>query len=210
MATNVEITKALKVLAAAYPRFELPQATENIYQRLLADLDFDILKAATLQCASMCIFFPTVAEIRNAAVEIITMAEGIPSSLEAWGEIIREIKRVGADGFPTFTHLFIDQVVRDFNWGCLCVSENSIADRARVMDAYEKIVKKSLREKQMLPEVLSIVDKRLEDNRDIVKQIPMTIDAPNLPAENIEASPIPEDLRMRMNQLFQRTDVRSA
>ncbi len=116
MATDNEITKALTVLAAAYPRFDLPDATIKIYQRLLSDLDFDILKAATLQCATMCKFFPTVAEIRDAAVEIQTMAEGIPSDVEAWGEVMREIPRVSQNGTPVFSHPLIDQIVRDLGW----------------------------------------------------------------------------------------------
>src|SRR5689334_3695070 len=104
MASDAEVTKALTVLAAAYPRFDLPEATIKIYQRLLADLEFDILKAATLQCATMCKFFPTVAEIREAAVEIEVMSIGIPSPTEAWGEVLNEIKRLGQYGEPSFSH----------------------------------------------------------------------------------------------------------
>jgi hypothetical protein len=205
MATEKEIEKALIVLSAAYPRFELPQATINIYQRLLSDLDFDILKSATLQCATMCKFFPTVAEIRDAAVEIITMSEGIPSALEAWGEIIREIKRVGSDKRPTFSHPLIDSVVHEFNWRYLCTSENTISDRARVMDAYEKMVKKSLREKQMLPEVLDIVAKRLEARPQQALLIPEKIETQEAVREVI---PMPDEVRARMSKLFARENVR--
>jgi hypothetical protein len=204
MATNQEIEKALRVLSAAYPRFELPEATISIYQRLLSDLDFDLLKAATLQCASMCTFFPTVAEIRNAAVEVITMSEGIPSASEAWGEIVRMMGTVGRGKYPQFSHPFIEQVVDDFGWSCLCLSENAISDRARVIDAYEKIVKKSLREKQMLPEVLSIIGKRLEDRPAQVKQIAMVMEE-ETPREII---PMPDHVKERLDSLFVREHAR--
>lgn len=206
MATDKEIEKALRVLSAAYPRFELPEATINIYQRLLADLEFDLLKAATLQCASMCTFFPTISEIRNAAVEIIVMSEGIPSASEAWGEIVREMKRVGRDSYPSFSHPFIDQVVTDFNWAALCMSDNMISDRSRVMDAYEKIINLSLRKKQMLPEVLNIIDKRIGDRP--VQEVKRIADL------NVHEKPtdvlvhLTDDVRQRMSTLFNRENAR--
>lgn len=172
MATDSETTRALTVLAAAYPRFDLPEATIKIYQRLLADLDFDLLKAATLQCATMCKFFPTVAEIRDAAVEIQTMTEGLPTAIEAWGEVLTAMRRVGGGrSQPIFSHPMIDKLVSEFGWGALCTSEHSFADRARFMDAYADMLKSTRRRSQMLPEVLAIVDKRLEERPIALKEL---------------------------------------
>lgn len=167
MASRQEIIKALTVLAAAYPRFELPPATVEIYTRLLIDLDFDTLKAATLHCATVYKFFPTVAEIRAAAVELQTMAEGIPAESEAWGEVIKRIQDVGSYGTPEFSHPLIAQVVRQFGWLNLCMSENQTADRARFLEAYSAAFKESRRRAQMLPEVLNIVDNRLQAGEQI-------------------------------------------
>lgn len=169
MASKQEIIKALTVLAAAYPRFELPQATVEIYTRLLVDLDFDTLKAATLHCATVHKFFPTVAEIRAAAVELQTMAEGIPSESEAWGEVVKQIQAVGSYGKPKFSHPLIEDVVRQLGWINLCMSENQTADRARFMDAYSIAFQSSRRRAQMLPEVLDIVDHKLPG--DAIKQL---------------------------------------
>lgn len=168
MATDREIEKALTVLSAAYPRFDLPEETIRIYQRLLADLDFDLLKAATLQCATMCKFFPTVAEIRDAATEIVTMAEHIPTPIEAWGEVIQAIRKIGGNSFrPDFSHPMIDELVKHFGWHALCTSDHSFADRARFMDAYADMLKASRRRSQMLPEVLAIVENRLSTSSTI-------------------------------------------
>jgi len=176
MATKPEITKALMVLAAAYPRFELPTATVEIYCRLLVDLDFDTLKAATLQCATIYKFFPTVAEIRLAAVELQTMAEGIPSEAEAWGEVVKGLREIGSYGYPKFSHELIDQVVKQFGWRNLCLSENQSADRARFMDAYSSAFKDSRRRAQMLPEVLQLVDNRLNAGANSIKQLAAKMD----------------------------------
>lgn len=176
MASKQEIIKALTVLAAAYPRFELPPATVDIYCRLLTDLDFDTLKAATLHCATVYKFFPTVAEIRQAAVELQTMAQGIPEESQAWGEVVEQIRHVGSYGSPQFSHPLIEQVVRQLGWINLCMSENQPADRARFMDAYAQAFRESRRRAQMLPEVLSIVDKKLGAGEQI-KQLAAKLEA---------------------------------
>jgi len=169
MASKPEVQKALMVLSAAYPRFELPIATVEIYCRLLLDLDFDTLKAATLHCATVYKFFPTVAEIREAATELKTMAEGIPSDAEAWGQVLEQIRSKGSYGVPEFSHPLIANVVRQLGWLNLCLSENQPADRARFMDAYSQAFKDSKRRNQMLPEVLQIVDGQLNADERIKK-----------------------------------------
>jgi hypothetical protein len=160
MANKSEIIKALTVLSAAYPRFELTDATVSIYVRLLADLDFELLKAATLQCATINTFFPSVAEIRAAAEELQAMAEGIPTEAEAWQNVLQQIGMVGSSGQPQFRHPLIEQVVRQFGWRNLCMSENQIADRARFMDVFEKLLRDTNRRNRMLPEIREIIDRR--------------------------------------------------
>jgi hypothetical protein len=171
MATDQEILKALTVLASAYPRFDLPEQTIRIYQRLLADLDFDLLKAATLQCATTHTFFPAVAEIRAAAVDLKAMADGIPSDIEAWGQVLEQMRKVGSYGTPDFSHPLVDQVVRQMGWINLCMSENQIADRARFLEAYSQTNKVTRRRSQMLPEVLDIVDRKMLSAGDKIKQL---------------------------------------
>lgn len=171
MATENEILKALTVLASAYPRYELPDATIKIYQRLLADLDFDLLKAATLQCATTNTFFPSVAEIRAAAVELKAMAEGIPSDIEAWSQVIEQIRKVGSRDVPEFSHPLVAQVVKQMGWINLCMSENQVADRARFLEAYSQTQKSTRRRAQMLPEVLDIVDRKLLSTDMKIKQL---------------------------------------
>lgn len=177
MATEKEIQKALLVLSAAYPRFDLPDETVSIYCRLLVDLDFDTLKAATLQCATTCKFFPTVAEIRDAAAELKIMAEGIPDPASAWGEVVSQIKAVGSYGVPVFTNPLIADVIHQIGgWRGLCMSENVVADRARFMDTFNDAKKASRRRAQMLPEILDLVDHRLGSGNDPIKLLAAKMD----------------------------------
>jgi hypothetical protein len=169
MATPPEIEKALTVLSYAYPNFDLPKETVQIYIRLLADLDFELLKAATLQCATINKFFPTVAEIRAAATELQAMAEGVPSGIEAWGQVLRQMRDVGSYGRPSFSHPLIDSIVHQFGWKNLCLSENSVSDRARFLDAYAQALQSENIKHRMLTEVRDIVDRRaLEIKRQLV------------------------------------------
>jgi hypothetical protein len=171
MATKDEISKALLLLAGAYPNFALPNESISIYQRLLADMDFDLLKAATIHCASMLKFFPTVAEIRSTAVELKSSAEGIPSPDEAWGTVLEEIRNVGHLKAPTFKHEFIASVVQRFGWRNLCMSENATADRARFIDAYSNMVKDHKVQMQMLPEVRKLVQRSVSHLPNQIKDL---------------------------------------
>lgn len=176
MATDDEVNKAIELLTMAYPNFQLPKLTIKLYERLLKDIDFDLLKAATLQCATTCKFFPSVAEIRAAAVEIKSMADGVPSEIEAWGEVVEKMRSIGSSRFPEFSHPLITQVVRQFGWTNLCMSENQIADRARFLEAYAQTNKSSRRRAQMLPEVLDIVDHKLISAGEKIKQLAMNME----------------------------------
>ncbi|UCC53697.1 MAG: hypothetical protein JSV68_06915, partial [Anaerolineaceae bacterium] len=64
------IAEVLDLLAASYPRTELEAETVKAYILMLEGIDPALLKAAVLQHISTSKWFPTIAEIRGAAVEI--------------------------------------------------------------------------------------------------------------------------------------------
>ena len=95
MASANEIARVWAVLTVAYPQFVNGKAEadlaahKTIYQRLLADIDADVLAAAADKCIAECKWFPTVAELRTAADSIREMAAqraGVqqPTADEAW------------------------------------------------------------------------------------------------------------------------------
>ena len=72
------VDRMLTKLATAYPPArglseEEAEAKRLIYAELLHDLPYDILSAAFRRAAQTCKFFPTVAEIRQAAEPALTM-----------------------------------------------------------------------------------------------------------------------------------------
>jgi hypothetical protein len=52
MATNKTISSVLKIILAAYPRFEISEETVRVWGMFMADLDDDLLQAAVARFIS--------------------------------------------------------------------------------------------------------------------------------------------------------------
>src|ERR1051325_296988 len=75
----------VSTLQAAYPKQHLTNATLAIYAADLADIDDDILTQAIVTARRTIKFFPTIAEIREIAVELHLQA---PDPAEAWQQAL--------------------------------------------------------------------------------------------------------------------------
>ena len=139
MAAFETITKVLAVVSAAYPNFDLKPETVKVYLKLLADLPDELLEEASLAHIAQSTYFPTVAELRSAAVELLERQDPFPAGLEAWSEVEDQIRQVGYTGQPVFQHPLTAQLVRALGWQNLCWSENLVADRAHFLTAYEQL-----------------------------------------------------------------------
>jgi hypothetical protein len=137
-------------LATAYPKFKLTQTAIRLYWHFLGDLPFDVLTAAAEQCIVTGKFFPTVAEIREQALSLTPRAQ-VQSAAEAWGEVMREIRRVGHVGKPRFANPVTARVVAALGWFELCTSENIIADRAHFMRMYDEMAERVAQESRLTP-----------------------------------------------------------
>ncbi len=139
MAAFETITRVLAVASAAYPNFDLKPETVRVYLKLLADLPDELLEEASLAHIAQSTFFPTIAELRTAACEILDRRHPVPTGLEAWSEVEEQIRRIGYTGHPEFHHQLIGRLVDSMGWRNLCHSENLVADRAHFLTAYEQI-----------------------------------------------------------------------
>ena len=97
---ELEAQKLVTVIAAAWPgqvsRLTPTQQADQqqIYRRMLADLDYPVVNAAVERLIATSKFFPTIAEIREACV--YTIEGDRRTGLEAWGDVVRAIGRQGA------------------------------------------------------------------------------------------------------------------
>ena len=154
MATDKVIVQVMGVLAAAYPSFNLTRETISVYSRVLSDVPDELLQGAALDAVSKSRFFPTVAELRDAALSIKRIGSGNPSAFEGWEEVVRLIREKGHGFLPEFSHPWIAASVRQIGgWQRLCMSENLVADRARFLEAMTDCERRNLEAERTLPQV---------------------------------------------------------
>lgn len=67
--------------------------------------------------------------------------EGVPKPMEAWGEVIKILKKDGRRKKPEFSHPFIKEaVMRIGDWEQLCSSQSIEYDRNMFVKAFEEIL----------------------------------------------------------------------
>lgn len=172
MATLEEVVRIVGTLKMVYPNFgsklsdfeweQLP----GVWQRLLADIPFDLLDMAAMHyCStSRSPFPPSVAELRDYALSLVTADE--PGAEEAWGEVMRLVRRYGSYGkfntetmtynLPDFSSERISKCVSIMGWLNLCMSENPGVDRAQFMKMYDSLKKRDTDRALALPEVREV------------------------------------------------------
>lgn len=143
--TDVDAAKIVAMLVTAFPSQmaklsnEQQADTRTLYRRMLLDLDAKAAEAAVVRLISTSRFWPSVAEIRDAAQT--TTVGHKRTGAEGWGDVKRTIGREGVYRRPRIDFSFADQVVdavvHSLGWVELCNSENEIADRARFIQAYD-------------------------------------------------------------------------
>lgn len=184
MATAIDVTRIFTFLSSAYPNFAPAAANEeygipgtlDIYREALADLDYDVLKAAARKCLADCRFFPTIAELRQAAATIV--APPSASGVEAWGLVMREVRR--GVGYPldipvpcAITDALILRAVDAIGgWKMLQRSTNQedIAHRARFVEVYETLLERQASDARQMPEVRQIAAARQAEAAALLKQ----------------------------------------
>ena len=98
-------------------------------------------------------WFPTIAELRQAATAIVLQTEGRLSAPEAWGDVQREVRLVGHWRSPSLQPLVGKAVSAIGGWQHICIDENITADRARFIEVYTILCKREAQRVQQLPQV---------------------------------------------------------
>lgn len=129
-----ETLTLVRSLVAAFPRQDVSPETMKIYCEMLADLDHSRAQEAINRIIASGKFFPTIAEIRAAAVEGQTL---MPDIEQAWGEVKRAISSQGRYRNPEWSHSAITSAVDAIGWQTLCDSENIGIERAHFIKLYQ-------------------------------------------------------------------------
>ena len=137
-----EALKVIQMLGEVYPGYKLSKGGIKTYVRLLADLPPTLLEQAALDHIARSAFFPTIAELRSAAFELLESAHPGPSAYDAWGQVQEAIRKIGHIEQPTWDDPLTDKVVGSLGWRHLCLSDNPIADRSHFVQAYQALAER--------------------------------------------------------------------
>lgn len=152
--------KLVAVAASAFPGMQQKdlRATAELWAELLGDLDYRLAEAALARVLLTAKYFPTIAEIREAAMEIKQPEGGLPSPESAWEEVLQQVRKVGWIGEPKWSHPAVGRAALALHgsWQQLCASltEDSLAaDRAHFMRIYASLTQRE-RDAATLPPAL--------------------------------------------------------
>lgn len=156
--TKNEVKHLLQWATANFPSMQEKdmRPTAALWEKMLGDLPYDVAESAMVKVLATTKFFPTVAEIREAAIAV-AQPKGLTAA-EAWGEVVQAISRFGQyrpDEAVASLSPSTARVVRLMGFRDLCISENNGVDRAHFLRMYEQIDGKE-QDSVILPERLRI------------------------------------------------------
>lgn len=156
-----EIIRLLSIATANFPAMQEKdmRPTAVLWEKALADIPYDVAEKALLKVLSTSKFFPTVAEIREAAAELTQPR--VLDAMEAWELIVQAIRKYGYyDEAGAMASLPADvrAMAKRFGWRELCLNENPDTLRAQFRMAWEAQSKR-IREYKVLPnEIREVIE----------------------------------------------------
>lgn len=144
MTRETEILRVLKPYVSAFPNAKISNEAWPIYASVLSSLTTEEVNAAMRKLLHTAKFFPTIAEIFEAARSVREYAEGssIPTAAEAWKEVMDLVDKYHMYKPWEYSCPEVQQAAECFGKEELCLllqSEVSIA-RAQFMRMYNEIV----------------------------------------------------------------------
>jgi hypothetical protein len=166
VASEDMIGRMFALLGEVWPKeaANISPTTVEVYSRILADIDDDLLKAGVVKLLSEATFWPKPAEIRRACLDLVAPANRTAG--EAWAMVVRYRDMAHSTwigGKRWIRKPLPDDVQRavDAIGGMTYlerVADNDTADRARFLQAYEQLAAREQERARMLPEVRAIIE----------------------------------------------------
>lgn len=155
MTTNREVAKIMGVMVHAYPRYELSGDSIKLYGQLLADIPVDVLEASAQQIMVESKFFPSIAEWRDKARDLMAGAHNLPTAGEAWGEALEHCR---AGHYTGYSHTLIQKAVEIIGipyWRRMEYCDE-MATRAHFFKIYEQLLSRVQDDMKLLPEARAV------------------------------------------------------
>ena len=167
--TRTEAAKLVAVIIASCPSQSSKLDRErqlgmvDAFEALLGDLEYAQASAAVRVLLQTRSWMPSVADIRATVIEL--NRGPVRAGGDAWGAVLSAMKHEGAWREPGVEFTFADPVtmrcVQRLGWRDLCLSENTVADRARFIELYDQLAQQS-RKEQASPLLAAAAERRGE------------------------------------------------
>ena len=150
----------VKGMKSAYPSPNfLPDADSvKIWYQLLSDIDYEAANVAIQKHILVNRFPPTIADIREQAVSVITGDKPIWS--DGWEEVLRAIRKYGmyreTEALESMSEI-TRQAVKRLSFKEICMSENLMADRANFRQVFEQLAEREQSNKQIPVKVMNLI-----------------------------------------------------
>ena len=173
MATLETIGKAFKMLSRAYVDYAAKNLrgteaveTMKLYQRILQDMPDALVESACIDHMAESQWWPKPSELRERCVSLLLNDQGAQGASEAWGVVQRRLRvpdRTWVGGVEYVRRPCDEMTERAITaiggWSYLRHSEDSVADRARFIEAYKDI---STRERRRAAEHPAVTTTRTQ------------------------------------------------
>ena len=158
MAEEKTIMEIIDVLIAAYPRNNISKRTIPVYVQMLSDLPVNVLAMATKYHITTCKYFPTIAELRQAATDIVCDMREIPDPHEAWNIYLRHRNDTALfDDYQPCGNEFLDRFFSAMGWKKI-LTNSLMADRSQFVKAYENFLLRERKEIALTPDVQGFIE----------------------------------------------------
>lgn len=158
MATKEEVFQQMTLMALAYPNYEVSEQAANLYSKMLVDVDPRALEAAAQKIMSTSVFFPSIAEWRKVAFDLLSNKAALPTAFDAWEEVMRKIGQLMEHKEPEWSHPLIARTVKAVGFERLCnfnLAELSY-ERTNFYKVYDSFYSRADEDFRMLPSVRAL------------------------------------------------------
>lgn len=156
-----EIINLLGIATANFPNMQQREMkpTAILWEKSLGDIPYHVAEKALIKVLSTSKFFPTIAEIREAAAQI-TQPRTM-DAMEAWGLIVDAIRKFGyyreGDAIRWLPE-DVGAMVKRFTWRDLCLSESPETLRAQFRMAWETQSKRNAEMRAIPAEIRMMIE----------------------------------------------------
>jgi len=141
--TDEQAENVMEFLFAAYPYVveKTSGLTLNLYLAYIKTMPFEFGRAAVIKIIENSKYFPTIAEIKEAAQSFVQPKHEIPTAEMAWEEVRKKLDPYKAQ---IWSHPLVERTVKTIGARNLCHSTNPGVDMAHFMRIYDSYRKREI------------------------------------------------------------------